>query len=148
DVCSSDLLIAQTLTPEKWDAMSKSEVETALLGLHTFGVQFIWSGYGRATVRRDGDTLRIEGEQRGKEGELKIAGELVVIDPRTLEVHGEIDTDLPDCCGKKSVSGTLRFTRTSRRGYWRLQDPQRQSLCGKYTCFYYIDLFAGGPATP
>ena len=130
-------------TPAQWDAMRPHEVAEALIGQHTFGVQFIWSGYGSATISRRGEALFLEGDQRGPEGSVHIEGQLEVIDPRTLEVRGRVDVDLPDCCGATSAEGNLRFLRSGKRKYWRLQNPHREALCGKYTCYYYIDLFAG-----
>lgn len=117
-------------------------LEKELVGRHRFGVQFIWEGYGRATVTRDGDALRIAGEQRNADGDfVTIHGELRVVDPRTLVVEGTIATRIARCCGDQTQEGTFFFRKSGRRRFWRLDNPHRERFCDKYTCHYYIDLF-------
>ena len=143
-----------------------SRLEKKLLGKHKFGVQFIWDGYGTATIEQTPDGLEIRGEQFSKkkkakteremgmiaklpQGEdetpkrdyVKIRGMVQVVDGHTLKVTGTLDTYLATCCRKQLIEGSFTFKRWGKRRFYRLQDPQRNKLCNKYTCHYYIDLF-------
>ena len=137
--------------------------EKKLLGEHKFGVQFIWDGYGSATIKQTPDGLEIRGEQYAKikAGEkpraeragsgnpgsrpdrdyVKIAGLVEVVNQRTLKVTGVLETYLRTCCKQQNLEGTFVFKRHGKRKYYRLQNPHRSELCDKYTCHYYIDLF-------
>ena len=128
-------------------ARSLSPDEAALVGVHTFGVQFIWDHYGTATISQgaDGD-LWIDGEQRDGEDFVTVTGRVRPVDAKTIEIEGVIDTRIARCCGRRRQQSTFRLRRSGRRPYWRLQEPHRNRFCDKYTCFYYIDLFVGGPA--
>jgi hypothetical protein len=121
--------------------------EKKLVGQHKFGVQFIWDGYGQATIENTRDGLVIRGDQFAKDkGQkkidfVKIRGTLEVVNPRTLKVTGTLETFLHDCCGEKNLEGTFTFKKYGKRKFYRLQEPHRGQLCGKYTCHYYVDLF-------
>ncbi|MEZ4381222.1 MAG: hypothetical protein R3A79_07725 [Nannocystaceae bacterium] len=117
-------------------------LERELVGRRRFGVQFIWEGYGQATITRDGDALRIAGEQRNADGDfVTIHGELTVVDPRTLVVEGTLATRIARCCGEQTQEGRFTFRKSGRRRFWRLDNPHRERFCDKYTCHYYIDIF-------
>ena len=126
-----------------------------LVGKHRFGVQFIWDGYGTATIKKEGPDLIIEGEQFSKKKKnkkdkaikdetldyVKITGVVHMVNKRTLEVTGTLDTFIKSCCGTQSLEGTFIFKKWGKRKYFRLQDPHRGRLCDMYTCHYYIDIF-------
>lgn len=117
-------------------------IERAIVGRHRFGVQFIWEGYGHALITRDGDGLRIAGEQRNDVGDfVTIQGTLRIVDAKTIEVEGTIATRIASCCGAQTQTGVFTLRKSGRRRFWRLDSPHRERFCDKYTCHYYIDLF-------
>jgi hypothetical protein len=116
-------------------------VQDPLLGEHVFGVQFIWDGYGKATIIDTDGKWTIQGSQFSKDkGDfVKISGEVTVQDDRQFTVTGEIQTAIKDCCGDVTHKGRFTFRRTGDRKFYRLQE--REQFCGMHTCHYYIDLF-------
>lgn len=118
-----------------------SENEKALVGDHQFGVQFIWDGYGTATISEVDEKLYITGEQysNDKEEYLIIEGSITVIDARNFTFEGHLKLFTKECCGLLDRTVRYTFRKTGSRKYWRLKE--REDLCSQYTCAYYLDIF-------
>lgn len=116
-------------------------VAEKLIGSHNFGVQFIWDGYGTATISKNDENFKIVGTQYSKDNNeyCKIDGDINVINDRTLKFTGSITIFTNECCGIISKNGNFTFIKTGNRKYWRLQE--RNELCNQYTCAYYLDIF-------
>ncbi len=119
----------------------QQEEISSLVGEHVFGTQFIYDGYGTATVIEEDGKLKIEGSQYSKDKEeyLKIDGILTEVDAKTLRFEGYLELYTKSCCGVVTHTTTFTFLKSGKRKYWRLQE--RDALCSPYTCAYYIDLF-------
>ncbi|MCK4762448.1 MAG: hypothetical protein KAW12_09645 [Candidatus Aminicenantes bacterium] len=118
-------------------------LESHLTGEHRFGVQFIWDGYGSCSIEKEAGVLKITGSQfsKDKQDYVSIAGTVKIINRREFIVTGSLKTNIKSCCGKVEKSGSFRFKRWGSRQFWRLQNPEREDFCDKYTCHYYIDIF-------
>lgn len=117
------------------------KTEKLLLGKKVFGVQFIWDGYGTATITKSGDLLHITGMQFSKDETefTKLDGDITIIDERKIQIKGRLQLYTHDCCGLIDKTGTFTFIKSGSRKYWRWQDYD--SYCSKYTCAYYLDIF-------
>lgn len=120
---------------------NKDHIKSSLIGKHSFGVQFIWDGYGTAVITEEDHQLKIKGEQysNSKDEYVKINGILTVLDDRKLQLEGAIELYTSDCCGEIKQTGIFTFLKSGKRKYWRLQE--RDQLCSPYTCAYYLDIF-------
>ncbi|MFS4449287.1 hypothetical protein [Maribacter sp. 2307UL18-2] len=117
-------------------------LKTALIGGHTFGVQFIWDGYGEAIITEDEHgVLHLSGTQYSKDKEeyVLLEGTITIIDALHFRVKGNLKLFTEGCCGllDREITGT--FCKTGNRKYWRLKE--RDELCDSYTCTYYMDIF-------
>jgi hypothetical protein len=125
----------------------EDSLEAKIIGEHRFGVQFIWDGYGKATVRKelgeDWTNLYITGSQYSKDKQdyVLIDGEVTIQDDRHFTVDGTVKTNIKDCCGEINLTQKFRFMRSGARNFWRMQEPERHQFCDMYTCHYYIDFF-------
>lgn len=117
------------------------EAENALLGKHTFGIQFIWDGYGSATITKEEGDLIIDGKQYSKDKKeyTLMKGTITIIDENKFEFNGNLKLFTDDCCGEIDKTGKLTFRKSGKRKFWRLQEFK--SLCDPYTCAYYLDIF-------
>ena len=124
-----------------FQAQELEEVRQSLIGKHDFGVQFIWDGYGTATITEEDGTLRIKGEQysSSKEEYVLLEGTITILDARSISFDGHLKLFTEGCCGLLDRRVTYTFRKTGNRKYWRLKD--REDLCGQYTCAYYLDIF-------
>lgn len=116
--------------------------ENALIGEHIFGVQFIWDGYGSATISRDEEgKLVIKGVQysSNKEEYVLLEGKIAVIDDKNFTITGQLKLFTEGCCGLLDRDISYTFRKTGNRKYWRLKE--REDLCSQYTCAYYMDIF-------
>lgn len=119
-----------------------SEFEASLIGEHKFGVQFIWDGYGTATIsKNEQGELVIKGEQYSttKEEYVLLEGVITVMDERNLKIKGRLKLFTEGCCGLLDREIDYTFRKTGSRKYWRLKE--RNELCDQYTCAYYLDIF-------
>ncbi len=118
-----------------------AKTEKLLLGKHTFGVQFIWDGYGSATIKKENQFLKIIGTQYSKDKSeyVKMNGTIEIIDDQQFSFDGNIKIYTKDCCDKIDKTGKFTFKKTGSRKYWRLQEFNM--LCDIYTCAYYLDIF-------
>lgn len=118
-----------------------AKVERLLLGKHTFGVQFIWDGYGTSSITKEGELLKIEGKQYSKDKTeyTTINGTIKIVDERQFLFNGNLKIYTKDCCGIIDKTGEFTFKKTGKRKYWRLQGFNK--LCSQYTCAYYLDVF-------
>ncbi len=118
-----------------------SQNEKALLGDHRFGVQFIWDGYGTATITEMEGELHIEGTQYSNDREeyLVMNGIITVLDARNFRFDGHLKLFTKECCGLLDRTERYTFRKTGSRKYWRLKE--REDLCSSYTCSYYLDIF-------
>lgn len=124
-----------------FQAQELEEVRQSLIGKHDFGVQFIWDGYGTATITEEDGTLRIKGEQysSSKEEYVLLEGTITILDARSISFDGHLKLFTEGCCGLLDRRVTYTFRKTGNRKYWRLKD--REDLCSQYTCAYYLDIF-------
>ena len=119
----------------------KNETQNTLVGSHTFGVQFIWDGYGTAKITEEEGVLKIKGEQysNDKEEYVLLDGTIIVIDDRSFRVEGHLKLFTKECCGLLDREINYTFRKTGKRKYYRLKE--REELCSQYTCAYYLDIF-------
>ncbi len=118
-----------------------TKVEKTLIGKHPFGVQMIWDGYGSAMITKEGDVIKIKGQQYSKDKSeySKINGIITIVDEKKISFNGNIKIYSKDCCGKINKTGKFTFIKKGKRKYWKLQEFN--SLCSQYTCAYYMDIF-------
>ncbi len=131
------LALALLLVASTSPAYAKS-----LVGRHKLTLQWIgWDQPGEAIVDKDSDgNLRVHGEQRGAHDDVvTIDGKLSVIDARTLDLDGTviIKVALNNHGQQCERHGVLRFVRSGKRRYWRMQ--QMQSPCENVVD--YVDLY-------
>ena len=125
-----------------FSSAQNSEFKASLVGEHQFGVQFIWDGYGIATITKDENgELRIQGEQysTNKEEYVLLKGIITVIDEQNFKIKGNLKLFTEGCCGLLDREIEYTFRKTGARKYWRLKE--RDDLCDPYTCAYYLDIF-------
>lgn len=120
---------------------AQTKTDSLLIGTKKFGVQFIYDGYGKLKISKQGKIYSIKGEQYSK---LKdeyciIEGTLEALTPASLKFNGQIKLLTKDCCGEVIKNGNFTFVSSGKRKFWRLQE--RSELCDEYKCCYYLDIF-------
>ena len=122
-------------------AQDIEDVKQSLLGEHAFGVQFIYDGYGTATITDADGRLNINGEQysSSKEEYVLLQGTISLVDARTLRFEGHLKLFTKGCCGLLDREVNYTFRKIANRKFWRLKE--REALCSQYTCAYYLDIF-------
>ena len=118
-----------------------TKVEKTLIGKHAFGVQFIWDGYGLATISKNEEILTIKGTQFSKDKSkyCKIKGNITIIDSSKFIFDGNIKIFTENDCGHINKTGKYTFIKKGKRKYWRLQEFK--SLVRKCNNAYYLDIF-------
>jgi len=120
---------------------AQQEMAEKLVGIHKFGVQFIYDAYGTAEITEKDGVLHIKGQQYSddKEEYLLMEGTLTILDERNLRFDGILKLFTEGCCGLLDRTVSYTFRKTGSRKYWRLKE--RNDLCDQYTCAYYLDIF-------
>ena len=123
-----------------FSANAQQEIVEKLLGTHTFGVQFIYDGYGTAKITESEGVLQLKGEQYSKDREeyLLMEGTITILDDRSFTFEGSLKLFTEGCCGLLDRTVFYTFRKTGNRKYWRLKE--RNDLCDQYTCAYYLDI--------
>jgi len=125
----------------KSNSQNNIDIEKKLIGKKVFGVQFVWDGYGKANITKEGNTLKIVGSQFSKDQVeyCKIEGTLTFDSDKKMTFNGTIQIFTKECCGEINKTGIFTFAKTGKRKYWRLQGFDE--LCSSTTCAYYLDIF-------
>ena len=121
-----------------------------LVGDHMLTLQWIgWGdldGAGRVAVTDRGDTLALEGEQRGhgdSDGDyLRVSGRIVAATQDDFTFEGTILTRVSHIAGGRECKrdGTYHFQTKAGRKYWRMQEIDNP--CD--TAADYVDIYFRG----
>ncbi len=116
-----------------------SPAEKMLLGIKTFGSHWL-TPYGKATITKEGKTIKISGTQTSEDEQVSISGTIHIIDDRHFQLKGMISLHSPSYGEYKILPGTFLFRRMGKRKYWRLKQPDKTT--GFFdTRYHYIDIF-------
>lgn len=144
EIISEKLNVLNRLENAKVEKTNNIEDKLSyLLGKHRFGVQFIWDGYGTSEFYQSSNKVFFTGEQYSNDRSdyLVLTGEVKNVGQNEFFIDGKMKINITSCCGKKEMEGLFKFLKTGSRTYWRMQNPEREMLCGRQTCHYYIDIF-------
>lgn len=114
-----------------------------LAGKHGLTIQWLsWDNnkWGSAMMKKStGGWYSIEGEQKNKDGYLKISGKVRLINPKELSFDGIITYEIESINEGKlcKKEGPQTFLSTKGRKYWRMQD---MNSCETGTTDY-IDIY-------
>ncbi|TAH21970.1 MAG: hypothetical protein EAZ08_02235 [Cytophagales bacterium] len=109
---------------------NKDAFQRNLIGQHGITLQWVgWENKGIVKITKDGELLRIKGEQKSKENQtdiVSIDGTLEVISDKEIKFSGQIITTVSYNNGGAPCekNGIYTFKKTGNRRYWRLQEMQ------------------------
>lgn len=109
---------------------NKEAFQKNLIGQHAITLQWVsWENKGIVKITKEGELLRIKGEQKSKENQtdiVSIDGTLEIISDKEIKFSGQIITTVSYNNGGNPCekNGIYTFKKTGNRRYWRLQEMQ------------------------